>query len=110
MPSAFPTGHWPRSPASTPSDSHLRSAGVETPLERGGKRLDGATRGKEDEDAEDEVEIQMRQRCNRVERRAGVIGQTERPARTMVWRKAGLNKLDSEGNTGKWTALVFPPW
>ena len=33
-PSVSPTGHWPRLPASTPSGSRLRSAGVETPLQR----------------------------------------------------------------------------
>lgn len=36
----FPTGHWPRSPASTLIGSHSRSADVETRLQRV-KRLGG---------------------------------------------------------------------
>lgn len=34
MRSASPTGHLPRSPASTPSGSHLRYVDVATPLKR----------------------------------------------------------------------------
>lgn len=40
MPSVFPTGHWPRSPASTLIGLHSRYADVETHLQRV-KRLDG---------------------------------------------------------------------
>lgn len=39
--SAFPTGRWPRSPASTPIDSHLGSADVETLLQRSGGAMQG---------------------------------------------------------------------
>lgn len=118
MPSASPTGHWPRSPASTLSGSHLRFAGVETPLQRveevrrghagvnalrcrGGSETNRA--GREITGCGGEPGSEVRQREEQW---------LERDGKPTQWKERQRNKTSwtHKENTVRKIATVFPRW